>query len=423
MITMPQLPVSTGGLCRYRHTARNLIAILLASILSACVLASEKIYDLHYTVELRPEDDRAQVLIEIDQSKLLRQVVFNIDPRIHSDIKGNGNLVITNDQVVWSPPAQNARLSLNVKISHKREGGEYDALITKDWALFRGDDLIPSVKIKGRKGARSRATLDIKVPQGWTSSDSGWPRTGNFHFLIDNPERRFDRPTGWMIAGKLGIRREQVGNTEIAVGAPAGSGIPRMEVMSFLNFVWPDIERAFGKTPPKLLIVMAGKPMWRGGLSGPNSLFLHADRPLVSENGTSSLIHELTHVVSRIRAAKNDDWIAEGLAEFYSFELLYRAGGITKNRRDKIIQWLAGWGENVGSLRKRRSTAQTTARAVVLLDELDREIRSRSKNRHSIDDVTQQLMVLREVSVTDLRKICKKLIGSEAKTLQTPLLD
>lgn len=410
-------------MCRYRHAFHKLVFILLALLVSACALASEKTYDLRYIVKLEPDFDRAQVRVEIDHSKLLRQVVFTIDPQIHSDLKANGKLTVTDNQVVWLPPARNARLSLHAKISHERDSGEYDALMTKNWAIFRGDDLLPTVKVKGKKGARARATLDIKVPPGWTSSDTGWLREGLFHFLIDNPERRFDRPTGWMIAGKLGIRREQVGKTEIAVSAPGGSEIPRMEIMAFLNFVWPDIERAFGKTPPKLLIVAAGKPMWRGGLSAPNSLFLHAERPLVSENGTSSLIHELTHVVTRIRGAKQDDWIAEGLAEFYSFELLYRAGGITKSRRDKIIQWLAGWGEGVDSLRKRRSTAQTTARAVVLLDELDREIRSRSKNKHSIDDAVQQLMALREVSVTDLRRICKTLIGAEAKTLQTPLLD
>ena len=44
---------------------------------------------------------------------------------------------------------------------------------------------------------------------------------------------------------------------------------------------------------PRLLIVSAGDPMWRGGLSGPSSMFLHSDRPLISENRTSTLLHEL----------------------------------------------------------------------------------------------------------------------------------
>ena len=53
-------------------------------------------------------------------------------------------------------------------------------------------------------------------------------------------------------------------------------------------------------------VVGAADPMWRGGLSASNSLFLHADRPLISENGTSTLVHELTHVITRVRGADGD---------------------------------------------------------------------------------------------------------------------
>jgi predicted metalloprotease with PDZ domain len=166
--------------------------------------------------------------------------------------------------------------------------------------------------------------------------------------------------------------------------------------------------------------------MWRGGLSASNSLFLHADRPLVSENGTSSLAHELTHMVTRISGVvteqTNDDWIAEGIAEYYSFELLYRAHGISKSRRGKIIRDLKEWGADVEHLRKTRSAGPVTARAVVLLDELNTEIRERSKKEYSLDDVTRQLMVIRKVSLADLRAATEKLIGPNIKALESPLL-
>jgi predicted metalloprotease with PDZ domain len=166
--------------------------------------------------------------------------------------------------------------------------------------------------------------------------------------------------------------------------------------------------------------------MWRGGLSASNSLFLHSDRPLVSENGTSPLLHELTHMVTRISGAStantNDDWIAEGLAEFYSFELLYRADGMTKSRRSKIIKNLAKWGAEVKHLRKSKSTGPVTARAVVLLDELDKEIRKRSNNKYSIDDVTRDLMKTRKVSLDDLHNSVEKLIGPKIDALNSSLL-
>lgn len=166
--------------------------------------------------------------------------------------------------------------------------------------------------------------------------------------------------------------------------------------------------------------------MWRGGLSASNSLFLHSDRPLVSENGTSPLLHELTHMVTRISGkitdTTNDDWIAEGLAEFYSFELLYRADGMTKSRRAKIIRNLSKWGGDVKHLRKSKSTGPVTARAVVLLNDLDQEIRKRSKNKYSIDDVVRELMVKRKVSLDDLTRASEKFAGTKLETLSSVLL-
>jgi hypothetical protein len=264
------------------------------------------------------------------------------------------------------------------------------------------------------------------LPEGWAGIETGWARQKDNLFLIDNPERRFDRPTGWMIAGNIGTRRATISKTAIAVSAPKGEKFQRMDALTFFNFVWPEVYLAFKQAPQKLLIVGAGDPMWRGGLSASNSLFLHADRPLVSENGTSPLLHELTHMVTRISGVTtsktNDDWIAEGLAEFYSFELLYRAHGMTKSRRTKIIKSLTKWGKDIKSLRSTKSTGPVTARAVVLLDELDKEIRKKSHNKYNIDHVTRNLMAIRKVSLSDLRKSVEGLIGARVDALDSPLL-
>jgi predicted metalloprotease with PDZ domain len=131
-------------------------------------------------------------------------------------------------------------------------------------------------------------------------------------------------------------------------------------------------------------------------------------------------------MVTRISGVKtattNDDWIAEGLAEFYSFELLYRADGMTRSRRKAIIKDLKEWSAEVRHLRNGKSTGPITARAVVLLDELDKEIRKRSKNKHDIDDVTRDLIEIRKVTLNDLQKSVHKLIGSKVNALDSPLL-
>lgn len=400
--------------------------IFLGLQVQAAIAESALRYRLDYIATLIPEREGAHVQITIDKSYLLKKMRFDNERKIYSDIRANGKLTIKGNEVVWELPEENARLNYFVKLTHERSPGKFDARVTPQWALFRGDDLIPAVETFETPGAQAVAQLEIVLPSSWGSVETGWQRKKDNLFIIDNPERLFDRPTGWMIAGKIGTRRASIKKTSIAISAPAGEGLRRMDALTFFNFVWPEVYKAFEKTPSKLLVVGAGDPMWRGGLSAANSLFLHSDRPLVSENGTSPLLHELTHMVTRISGKTtgsfNDDWIAEGIAEFYSFELLYRADGMTKARRSKIIRNLARWGEEVKHLRKSKSTGPVTARAVVLLDSLDLEIRKRSKNKHNIDTLVRELMTLRKVSLEDVTRISEKLVGGKLDSLNSPLL-
>lgn len=399
---------------------------LLLGICAHVARADNLEYQVDYLVALDPKHQGAQVTFNIDNHGLVERLTFENKNNIYSRIKANGKLIIKDTKVIWELPKEKAQLTLFAKISHEKSPGTYDAIINDNWALFRGDDLIPAMHTLAEDGAHSRAQLEFQLPEGWGSVETGWPRIEGNRFAIDNPERRFDRPTGWMIAGNIGSRRATVRKTQIAVVAPQGEGYKRMEVLTFLSFVWRQINSAFEKTPDKLLVVGAGDPLWRGGLSASNSLFLHADRPLVSENGTSPLIHELTHMVTRISGqvteTTNDDWIAEGIAEFYSFELLYRAKGITKARRNKIIKSLATWGKDVKQLRKSDSNGPITACAVVLLNDLDQEIRTRSQRKYTLDDVVHSLMEKRKVSLDDLRFASETLVGGELKTLNSPLL-
>lgn len=404
----------------------GVVSGVFSSIVVADSVPQPQAYKLEYRVEFDPSGQDAAVGIHVDKGELLGKIEFSNDNNIYSEIKANGKLVIKDNRIQWELPRGKAILSYKVALTNERDPGKFDAIVNQDWALFRGDDLVPAIHTYEAVGAYSVASIEFVLPKGWNSIETGWPKKKDNIFTIDNPDRRFDRPTGWIIAGKIGTRRATVAKTAIAVSAPKGQNFQRMDALVFLSFVWPDLKKAFADTPNKLLIVGAGDPMWRGGLSASNSLFLHADRPLVSENGTSPLLHELTHMVTRISGVAtekyNDDWIAEGIAEFYSIELLYRANGITKARRTKIIKGLSVWGADVKQLRKGKSTGPVTARAVVLLNDLDKELRERTSNKYDIDDVTQALMKKRKVSLDDLRSICESLMGSPAKILSSPLL-
>lgn len=385
-------------------------------------------YDVKYTVELIPKKGYALVTLDIQDASLLTKLDFTLNPKIHKRIKANGELKLSKTSASWSPPQKNAKLQLQAKISHKRSKGKFDALMTRNWAIFRGDDLIPPAKVASKKGAKSKSYLSFILPKGWQSVETGWQRDKSIplkkgqknapHFIIDNPERRFDRPTGWMIAGNIGTRRTSIGNTTISVSAPTNTLFHRMDILTYLSFLWPEIEKAFGSLPEKLLIVGGDDPMWRGGLSASNSLFLHADRPLVSENGTSTLLHEIVHMTTRIRGYDLDDWIAEGLAEYYSIELLHRSGGINQQRKDIVKQKLSDWSKGVNEMRIKQSSGPVTAKATLVFYALDKEIRERTAGRKGLDDLTRALMIHKKVSFQILKGSCTELTGKICETLE-----
>lgn len=399
----------------------SLFAALLLS--TAPALAAQRV-DLDYRVRFLPEQDQAEVQVTLEKGEVIRSLDLNLgNEGYYSDFQGDGEWVQESpERGSWRPGKGKSQLTYRVRISHPRDNGRFDARMTPDWALFRGDDLVPAARLDQLDGVKLVSRLSFELPEGWKSVETGWPRIGKNRFRIDNPERLLDRPTGWMLAGKLGTRRARLGETDVTVAAPVGEGMRRMDILTLLTFVWPELQNVFPRDPAKLLIVGAGDPMWRGGLSAPNSLYMHADRPLVSENGTSSLIHELVHVFSRISDADRSDWISEGLAEYYAIELMRRAGGMSEDRYQAVREHLSAWSRDVTSLRTERASGAVTARAVLLLQELDREIRQRSKGRHSLDDVSRGLMRLDKVSTDDIIDITSALLGGGSKVLSTPLL-
>lgn len=403
-----------------------LASVLLAlSSHAVAQTAPRKTFALDYTIALRPKQDDAAVTIALGKgAERVTRLTLEFDPKRFSGFKASGGrwVVLAPGRAEWTPAGAGSTVSYAVRITHARDGGDFDARMTADWALFRGDKVIPAIKARMKKNTESLAHLRFVLPPGWTNVDTGWMRSSDGRFLIANPERQFDRPIGWMIVGKVGTRRDQIGATEVSIGAPKGDPLDRMDALTMINLVWPEIEGAFGKTPRKILIVGAGDPMWRGGLSAPNSLFFHSQRPLISENATSTLFHELTHVVTRISAENRSDWIAEGLAEYYSIELVWRAGGMSEDRHERVYANLRDWGRNIRSLRTDRSSAEITARAVVMLRELDREIRSRTRDAKNLDDVVRILRVMRKVSTLEFVAATEKVLGGKSKVLATPLL-
>ncbi|MFP3514829.1 hypothetical protein SB766_01285 [Pseudomonas sp. SIMBA_077] len=399
---------------------------MLLLIASGPLWAGKKV-DLDYHVQLLPQSDQAQVRVTLADGAAVRSLDFDLGaPGSYSDFKVDGQWQLTSDpehsRGLWHPAPGKASLSYRVRLSHRLKNGSYDTLITPSWALFRGEQLVPPASLDQQDGTELISRLEFELPKGWKSIETAWPRIGKNRFRIDDVSRLFDRPTGWMLAGTLGTRRTTLGETEVTVSAPKGQGMHRMDVMTLLTFMWPQVQAVFPRNPPKLLIVGAGSPMWKGSTAAHNSIYLYSGLPLISESGSSPLLREVLQVFSGIKAEADHDWLSEGLSEYYAIELLRRAGGMSDERYQTLQHRLNAAGKGVTRLRGAQASPAMVARAVTLLQALDREIRLHTHNKRSLDDVSQALMRVGKVNTQSFIQLSESVLGGSSEVLDSPLL-
>jgi hypothetical protein len=249
-------------------------------------------------------------------------------------------------------------------------------------------------------GAESVARLRLRVPDGWSAA-LPYERLSDGTYAIADPRRRFDRPTGWMVAGKIGVLRERIAGSRVAVAGPVGQHLRRHDILALLRWTLPTLRHIIGELPDRILVVGAGDPMWRGGLSGPKSVFIHADRPLISTDLSSPILHELMHSVMAARAGPDGDWVVEGLAELYSLELLVRSKTVSRRRHAKAVARLQQVGRSVSRLAVEEAGGPVTARAVIALREIGEKIEAATEGASGMDDVLKRLCAERGVMTTE----------------------
>ncbi len=401
---------------------RCLVLLAVFAAIGPALASTEPVtYETHYRAEVRPAQKSMHVEIKLSGQMLPRKLTFTIDPQRHRSFTSTDKIEIADKTVTWYPHGRFSRLNYDFMIDHERSKGRYDSLITPDWALLRADRMIPKVSVTSARKLHSHTTLELVLPPDWTAATPFQPSQDRW--VIDDPKRRFDRPAGWILIGKLGKRSEIIAGVQTIVAAPTGNNARRQDVLAFLNWNLPPLLQVFPDFPRRLLVATAGDPMWRGGLSGPSSLFLHADRPLISENRTSTLLHEIVHVAMGLRGDEESDWIVEGFAEYYSLDTLHRSGGIGQQRYEEAMRRMQEWARRSPSLFVDGSSGATTARAVIALKAVDKEIRTVTSGKASLDDVARELAAGRgEVSLERLQKIATKIAGRPLKSLERSTL-
>jgi predicted metalloprotease with PDZ domain len=417
----------TIAFLRATPVARILAAFLLSSALIAalCATASasgavdpDKVYKVIYRATLDPQSGMANASLTIDQPRrLVRGIELAMPRERYQNIRPASQIEIKGDRVIWRPLKNGSVLRYDFVIDRKRDNGLADARITATWAMLKLDHLFPPASARVVKGATSDATMELKAPEGW-GIETPFGRGAGQTLDVSNPDRLFDRPLGWMIAGKLGSRSDEVDGRTVRVASPLGSGIKANDMVAFLLWTLPSMIDVLPEFPDYLLIVSGTTDMWRGGLSGFHSLYVHAERPMISGNRTSTLLHELFHVGSRLSGSGGADWIVEGLAEYYSVEVLFRSGGISQFRYKEVFDDLEKLGAGLECKATDRSSTKQNARAALVMRALDQEIRAATGDNKSLIDVVHALVRAdRPVTNADFRALATDLVGKSPKAL------
>jgi phage terminase Nu1 subunit (DNA packaging protein) len=76
-------------------------------------------------------------------------------------------------------------------------------------------------------------------------------------------------------------------------------------------------------------------------------------------------------------------------------------------------------GKDVTSLRGEHVSGATVARAVVVLQELDREIRVKTHNKRSLDDLAQAVMRANSITTAEFVQLAESIIGESSVVLDS----
>jgi hypothetical protein len=215
------------------------------------------------------------VVVELELRQpghLLREVRFRTPGNRFTDFVGDGEIESNGSALSWLPPVQGGTLRWRVSVPHLRNGNGHDAWLGENWGLFRAEDIIPSAVTRTLKGARSVTRLAFDLPDGWSVTTEYAEDDGMF--IVRREQRRFKQPKGWIVMGDLGVRRDSIAGIRVTVAAPVDNGVRRLDILALLNWTLPELARIVADLPPRITIVSAGKPMWRGGLSAPASLYM-----------------------------------------------------------------------------------------------------------------------------------------------------
>ena len=376
---------------------RTMAWLLGALLLPAPAPAAERTtYTVDYVVTIpRRDPTHAHVrwlLAGIDEIASFR-LVFR-DART-TDVRGTGTLAWEGRTLRWTPGGPYAHLRYTVEIDRRRPAGgpHFDSHADPEWIATRAVHLFPEIHVTFRAGAsaaRSRARIRFRLPPGWRSAAAG-ESLGPDLYAVREPGKRLDRPRGWYLLGHVARHTRALAGADVTIAVAPGSALDVGRLLRLYRHTFPLMAALLGPPPPRLLIVSAPDPMWHGGLSGEDSFFVNGHIPVRSADKTSTYLHELFHVWQPFHPTGDGRWVSEGLAEYYSLLLPYRAGRMSDATFARGVTLFARYGKWGGDLSHTRDPAALNNSGPLVMHWIDHEIGRASNGTRSLDDAVRRL--------------------------------
>ena len=321
-----------------------------------------------------------------------------------TDVRATGSLTWSGRTATWRPGGPYAHLAYTVAIDRRRpaDGPRFDSHAAPTWIATRAACLFPRIDVEFRGTAvqaRSDARLVFRLPPGWRSAAIG-ERLGPHVYRVAERGRRLDRPRGWYLLGDTHDFVREIAGTGVTVAVAPDSPLDVRRLLALYVPTIPRLAEVLGPPPPRLLLVSAPDPMWRGGLSGEESLFVHGGIPIRSPDQTSTYLHELFHVWAPFRVGDDGHWVSEGLAEYYSLALAHRTGRLSDDRFRRGVALFAKYGRWGVDLTHTRSPAALNDSAPFVMRFLDRTIAEATGGRANLDDAVRALIRSGDVVTT-----------------------
>lgn len=353
-------------------------------------------YSVQYTIEIDAATPaRARVRWQLAGIDEIERIRFRFDPARFQGFGGSGTFERRRDELLWTPGGPYAELRYTALLDHRRAAGKgYDSYAGEGWILSRTTAFFPRSAALFRRDVEpspeSRARLALRLPSGWDSA-TVFPPEEPQRYVVETPHQRFDHPRGWLLLGHMQRTDVRIGETTLTIARTPGVTRRVEPITRLMAEALPYVKTLFDRPLSRLLIVIGSDPMWRGGLSGEQSFYMHDRRPIRTRDHTSPYLHELFHVAAPFRPHADAHWVTEGLAEYYSIELQRRMGRLSAARFQRALELFAEHGVWHQDFTRTAASALRNNSAPLVMYVLDQRIRAATGGQRGLDAVVTSL--------------------------------